>query len=101
MKKYILSAFLFVSALSFSGCGTNTSTGGVVALGGNTYMITRQSHAGIFADTNKLRQGVIDEAQAYATKQGKSIEVVSAVATPAAEMHWADFSYTFRLVDKK
>jgi len=100
--KSIATLFLFFTlALGFTGCATQNNTGGVVNVGGDTWMITRNSKAGVFASSESLRNSVIAEANAFAAGQGKAIEVVSAHSEPAAAGRFPSFEYTFRLVDRK
>lgn len=96
MKKLICWSILGFSALA-GGCAMQNNTGGVVPLGGNTYMISKNSKAGIFADVGALRTNTIAEAQAFAASQGKQLEIISANAQPAAPGRFPSFEVTFRL----
>ncbi|HTJ77669.1 MAG TPA: hypothetical protein VL357_01615 [Rariglobus sp.] len=85
-------------ALGFTGCATQNNTNGPVSLGGDTWLISKNSKAGIFASADSLRSEVVAEAQAFAAGQGKHVEVISAHYDPAAPGRFPSFEYTFRLV---
>ncbi len=85
----ILAAFL-------SGC----SNPGIVQLAPGTYTLTRVDRAGIWGNREKLKAGVIREANQFATAQGKVAIPVSENTTPNYPMHCATYEYQFRLVAK-
>lgn len=86
---YILLAALLV------GC----SNPGVIKLSQNTYMISKQDHAGIFGNPASFKADIIQEAHDFAEKQGKVAVPLSSKETPAAPGRFLQFEYQFRLVD--
>ena len=70
MKKII---YLFVMAMLVSGC---TTTSGVVPIGQDTFMVSRQAGTG-FAGLGNLKADAFREASQFCVKQGKSLQVVS------------------------
>ena len=83
--------------LILSGCANP----GIVRLSPNTYMLSKEDHAGIFGSQARMQADVIGQANAFAESQGKIALPVSTHATPVGVLgHWATFSYEFRLVDK-
>jgi hypothetical protein len=101
MKKLLCFLVLSVGLLGFTGCAMQNSTGGVIPLGGDSYMIAKNSKAGAFADMSGLRASTIAEASAFAAAQGKTMEIISANTQPAAPGRFPSFECIFRLVDKK
>lgn len=74
---------------------------GVVQVSPDTYMLSREDHAGIFGSASALKAGVISDANAFAAGQGKVAIPISAHETPIGVMaKWAKFEYQFRVVDK-
>ena len=53
------------------------SSTGVMSIGSNTYMVSKSSKAGAFANTAKLKAGVIREANEYASARGKVAQGIS------------------------
>lgn len=73
----------------------------VVQLSPDTYLITGNSHAGIFANPSKLKMSVIREANTFAQSQGKIAIPLSLKEIPAGGPgHWPTVEYQFRVVDK-
>ena len=68
MKKTIL---LFVVALG--GCASNS---GIIPIGKDTYMVTRQAATG-FSGSGTLKAEAFQEANAHCNSQGKSLQVIS------------------------
>ncbi|TCI11347.1 SHOCT domain-containing protein [Dyella soli] len=83
-------------------CLTGCSNPGVVRLSGNTYILSKEDHAGIFGSQAKLQAEVISEANAFAESQGKVAVPVSTHGKPVGfgPGQWATFTYEFQLVDK-
>jgi hypothetical protein len=101
MKKLLYCLALSACLLGGTGCATQNSTGGVIPIGGDTYMIAKNSKAGAFADMSGLRASAVAEASAFAAAQGKNMEIISANSQPAALGRFPSFECIFRLVDKK
>lgn len=70
MKKLI---FLVMSIFAFYGCAVNT---GVVPIGKDTFMISRQAATG-FSGLGGLKAEAFREANIYCETQGKSLMVVN------------------------
>ncbi|WP_139350478.1 hypothetical protein [Rhodanobacter sp. B04] len=83
----ITSAVAFATFfLILSGCANP----GIVRLSGNTYMLSKEDHAGIFGSQARLQADVIKQANAFAESQGKVALPVSTHATPVGVLgHWA------------
>ena len=74
---------------------------GVVQISPDTYLISREDHAGIFGSSSSLKAGVISDANAYASSMGKVAIPITTHETPIGIMgKWAKFEYQFRVVDK-
>jgi hypothetical protein len=85
-----------LAALLAAGC----QNPGVVMVSPNTYMLSKEDHAGIFGSMSKLKADVIKGANAFAEKQGKVAVPISAKEHPVGILaDWASFSVTFKLVD--
>lgn len=71
-------------------------------LSGDTYVLFREDHGGIFGSPASLKAGVIRDANAFAESQGKVAVPLSMRDKPlgAGPAQWASFEYQFRLVDK-
>ena len=80
----------------FAGC----QNPGIVQLSPDTYMLSRDDHAGIFGNIGALKAGVIRDANEFAEKQGKVAIPISSNTTPNAPGRFAYFEYQFRVVDK-
>ena len=89
-----LSPFLF--AVFVAACANP----GIVRLSPDTYLLSKEDHAGIFGSAPKLKADVIQEANEFAERQGKVAIPLSAKETPSGPMKWARFDYEFRVVDK-
>jgi len=68
MKKYLL-----VSLLALSGCASNS---GVVSIGPDTFMVSRQAATG-FSGLGTLKADAFQEANQYCASQNKHIRVVN------------------------
>ena len=75
---------------------------GVVQVSPDTYMLSREDHAGIFGSSSTLKAGVISDANAFAASQGKIAIPISSNEKPVGNTpgSWAKFEYQFRVVDK-
>ena len=74
---------------------------GIVQVSPDTFMLSREDHAGIFGSASALKAGVIADANAFALGQGKVAIPISTHETPVGVMaKWAKFDYQFRVVDK-
>lgn len=93
MKKCIASV-----AILLAGCANP----GVVQLSPDTYILSREDHAGIFGSSSSLKAGVIADANAFAASQEKVAIPISAQEKPVGNTpgSWAKFDYQFRVVDK-
>ncbi len=69
--KYIIAAI----CVTFFGCASNS---GVVPMGNNTYMVSRQAASG-FSGMGTLKAEAMKEAYNQCQKSGKSVEVIEAV----------------------
>ncbi|WP_029527379.1 SHOCT domain-containing protein [Polaromonas glacialis] len=73
----------------------------IVQVSPDTYMLSREDHAGIFGSASALKAGVISDANAFAAAQGKLAIPISTHETPVGVMgKWAKFDYQFRVVEK-
>jgi len=92
-----LSAMLLLGLLV--GCA---HTIGIVQVSPDTYMLTREDHGGIFAfNRGKLKTDAIQEANAFAERQGKIAIPVSLHEHPCGVLgDWPSVEYQFRVVDK-
>jgi hypothetical protein len=90
--------FLIFSIAILSGCANP----GIVKLSPDTYMLSREDHAGVFGSASSLKAGVIGDANAFADAQGKVAIPLSAKEKPMGICcgQWASFEYQFRVVDK-
>ncbi len=75
MKKTVAGTmFATVSVcLAFMGCASNS---GVVSMGNNTYMVTRQAATG-FSGSGTLKADALQEASRFCTDHGKQLKVVA------------------------
>ncbi len=74
------------------------SNPGIVQTGPNAYLIARNSAAGAFANTAKLKAEVIREANDYAAKQGKVAEGISLKEVRPIVGGFPSCEYQFKLV---
>jgi len=94
MKAPIIS--LLVALMFLCGC----QNPGIVQVSPNTYMLSREDHAGIFGSMSKLKAGVIQDVNTFAEKQGKVAIPISAKENPVGILaDWASFEVTFKLID--
>lgn len=91
-------AFAPLFAIALVGCANP----GIVQISPDTYLLAREAHGGIFASAAGLKAGVIQDANAFAEKQGKVAVPISAKEKPMGNgpAQWASFEYQFRVVDK-
>ena len=75
---------------------------GIVQLSPDTYLLSREDHAGVFGSSSSLKSGVISDANAFAESQGKIAIPISTNEKPVGNTpgSWAKFDYQFRVVDK-
>lgn len=74
---------------------------GIVQISPDTYLLSREDHAGIFGSASALKAGVISDANVFAAGQEKVAIPISTHETPVGVMgKWAKFDYQFRVVDK-
>jgi hypothetical protein len=91
--------FSFLIALTGMAIVCGCQSPGVVQLSEDTYMVSRSSAAGAFANTSKLKADIIREANAFARSKGKvAVPMGAHEARPA--VGFPSFEYQFRLVDK-
>lgn len=64
---------LFIFALLLAGCASNS---GVVPMGQDTYMVSRQAATG-FTGSGTLKADAFNEANQYCLSQGKTLQVVN------------------------
>lgn len=67
------SIVIICTCLALVGCASNS---GVVAIGNNTYMVTRQAATG-FSGSGTLKADAVQEAATFCQKQGKQMKVVA------------------------
>ena len=95
-----ISASIMASAVValIAGCANP----GVVKLSPDTYMISKEDHAGIFGNNARLKANVIAEANQVAAKEGKVAIPLYSHETPRGICcgEWGAFDYQFRVVDK-
>jgi hypothetical protein len=70
MKKVMVMLLAFAL---LSGCASNT---GIVKIGKDTYMVSRQAATG-FSGSGDLKAKCIEEARQFCEKQGKELQVIS------------------------
>ena len=87
-----------VGVLLLGGCANP----GIVQLSPDTYMLSREDHAGIFGSSSALKAGVITDANTFAAGQGKIAIPIATHETPVGNRpgSWAKFEYQFRVVDR-
>jgi len=86
---------LSISALTLLSACQST---GPIQTGRDTYMISKSSAGGAFANMEALKREVIQEANAFAASKGKTAERVSSEdVRPSAG--FPSYEYHFRLVD--
>ncbi len=68
----IFTVIILSSCLILSGCAANS---GIVPMGGNTYMVSRQAATG-FTGMGTLKAEAMKEAYSECSKTGKSVKVL-------------------------
>lgn len=64
---------MLLSSLLLAGCASNS---GIIPMGTDTYMVTRQAATG-FSGSGTLKAEAFKEANAHCNSQGKALQVVS------------------------
>lgn len=96
MRIFTLTIVATLCAL-FLGCANPS----IVKLSPDTYLLTKEDHAGIFGSMAKLKADVISQANTFAESQGKIAIPIHAKERPVGgPRQWASFEYQFRVVDK-
>ncbi len=90
------SLLLTLAILALVGCRSS----GVVEMSPGTYLITKRSGAGMFANVPGMKAEVIKEAAAFAAGKGKAVEVISLSDTVPTH-GFPSVDYQFRLVEPK
>ena len=83
--------------LAITACQSQTS---IVQTGPNTFLATRSSKAGAFTDTSKLKGRVIQDANDFAAKRGKTASVISTDERRPVIGGFPSYEYQFRLTDQ-
>lgn len=98
MANSIIKATTLVSALAIAGCANPP----IIPISNDTYMLSKEDHAGIFGSMAKLKADVITEANQFAESKGKIAVPISVREKPVGNSpgDWATFEYQFKLVDK-
>jgi len=92
--KYVFAVLAILWITQINGCASPA----IVQISPDTYMLTRSSAAGMFANMSKLKAGVIQEANEFAARQGKvAIPISQQQRRP--EHGFPSFEYQFRVVD--
>ena len=93
MKNIVIVVCIFLA-----GCANP----GIVQVSPDTYLLSREDHAGIFGSASSLKAGVIADANAFAASQGKIAIPISTNEKPVGRTpgSWAKFDYQFRVVDQ-
>ncbi len=75
---------------------------GIVKISPDTYLLSKEDHAGIFGSMAQLKTEVIQEANTFAEAQGKVAIPISTFEKPVGNTpgSWARFDYQFRVVAK-
>lgn len=95
MKNIAPLLYLLVIVLCLTGCATTQ----IVQLSPDTYILSRSSAAGMFANMSKLKLKIIQEANEFAQSKGKiAIPLSSNEIRPSHG--FPSFEYQFRVVDK-
>ncbi len=92
----------FVSLIFFCCLGflVGCANPGVIQISPDTYMLSREDHAGIFGNAGSLRAGVIAEANSFAARENKIAIPISSEFTPSGPGRFASFEYQFRVVSR-
>ena len=93
-----MKTYISVIAIILAGCANPS----IVQVSPDTYLLSRQDHAGIFGNSSALKAGVISDANAFAAGMGKIAIPISSQEKPVGTTpgSWAKFDYQFRVVDK-
>ena len=91
-KSIILFSFLIVG---LTGCASP----GVIQLSPDTYVVTKTSTAGMFANRSKMQATAIQNANTFAANMGKTAIPVGSNFTRPAQ-GFPSFEYRFRLIEK-
>lgn len=84
---------LLLLAVLLTGCRSS----GVLQMSPDTYVITKRSGAGMFANVPGMKAEVIQEATTFAAQQGKRLEPIG--LTESTPTHgFPSVTYQFRLV---
>ena len=81
-----------VAVITLAGCASS----GPVAMGKDTYMITKQSAGGLFVSGSSVKAEILAEANAFCARSGKAIELLSSDAKnaiPFAHMSGAEIQF--------
>jgi uncharacterized protein YcfL len=89
---------LSIAALALVSCANPS----IVQVSPDTYLLSREDHAGIFGSSSSLKAGVIADANAFAASKGKVAIPITAQEKPVGSTpgSWAKFDYQFRVVDR-
>ncbi len=94
MKQHVL----ILLALALASTNVYSKDPEIIKISTDTYMITRDSKAGMFASMAKLKTKVIKQANEFAESQGK-VNVPISERTARPTPGWPTYEYQFRLVD--
>jgi Short C-terminal domain len=94
IKSRVLLLVLILSILV--GCHST----GIVQTSPDTYKVSQKSAGGIFTDTAKLRDEVIQEANAFAASRGKIAVPIASHSEHPLVGGLPSFEYEFKLADK-
>ena len=97
INKLGLIAVISLSAYLF-GCANPP----IIQISNDTYMLSKEDHAGIFGSMSKLKADVFIEANQFAESKGKVVLPISVREKPVGNKpaDWATFELIFKLVDK-
>lgn len=98
MANSIIKATTLVFSLAIAGCANPP----IIPISNDTYMLSKEDHAGIFGSMAKLKADVITEANQFAESKGKIAIPISVREKPVVNSpgDWATFEYQFKLVGK-
>jgi Short C-terminal domain len=98
MLNTLIRAAIIALVLTVTGCANPP----IVPLGSDTYLLSKEDHAGIFGSMSKLKAEVISEANQFAESKGQVAIPISVREKPVGNSpgDWASFEYQFKLVDK-
>jgi len=81
--------------LAFASCGSRPAS--IVQTGPNSYLATRTSAAGAFADTSSLKLRTIQDANSFAAQRGKTAQMISADERRPIIGGLPSYEYQFKL----